>query len=302
MTHRDVRSIGLSIVHPMLFSGMPEDSIPQTVSQIAMDGFFSAIELSHIESPAVRRKVIDVLNTVQLKAIFGAHATILTEKLDLNSLAGAEREKAISRIKELIDESGEVGANRFILMTGPDPGIEKRIRSKNLLVGSLLELCSYAQQRSISISLEPFDRSVEKRCLIGPASEALSISKEVCTQFPDFGLTYDIAHGTLLEENPPDSIRLLKDHLVHVHLGNCVKAVGHPIYGDKHPRFGLQAGLIAVPQLVAFMHALFDIGYASTYGKKAHMIGFELRPLPGETPEMIIANVKRTWNNTCELL
>lgn len=292
---------GLSIVHPMLFPGIPEDSIPESVSLVAKDEFFSTIELSHVESTAVRKKVVDILHTSRLGAILGAHPTILAEKLNLNSADGAERKRALSKMKELIDETAEIGADRLILMSGPDPGIESRTQSRNLLVNFLVELCFYGHEATVSISLEPFDRSVEKKCLIGPALDALSVSEEIRGRFPDFGLTYDMAHAALLDENPADVVRKLKDHLVH--LANCVKTAGHPLYGDRHPRFRVDSGLIDAPQVADFLQALSDIGCGSTNQQaESALVGFELKPLPGENSELMIANAKRTWGNAMRML
>jgi hypothetical protein len=46
----------------------------------------------------------------------------------------------------------------------------------------------------MSITLETFDRSVEKKSLIGPSQEALEISKAVRSKFSDIGLMYDMGH------------------------------------------------------------------------------------------------------------
>jgi len=294
-----VGHFSLSIVHPMLFPGIPEDSIPETLSLIAKDDFFSAVELSHVESTEVRKRIVDILKTARLGAILGAHPTVLAQKLDLNSTDDGERKKAVSKMKELIDEAAEIGANRLILMSGPDPGIERRMTCRNLLVNSLIELCSYGHQVDVSISLEPFDRSVEKKCVIGPASDALSVSEEVRRRFPDFGLTYDMAHGILLDENPADIIRKLREHLVHVHLANCVKVASNPLYGDKHPRFGVDFGEIDAPQVADFLRALSDISYASA---ERALVGFELKPQPAESPDLIISNAKRTFTRATKML
>ena len=122
-------------------------------------------------------------------------------------------------------------------------------------------------------------------------------------KFTDFGLMYDMGHAPLLNEDPCDALRLLKNHLVHVHIGNCVRIQGHPAYGDQHPRFGLEGGDNDVAELVHFIRCLSEIGYiSSTAQEVAPVVGFELKPRPEERPEAVIANGKRTWKKAWRLL
>jgi len=297
--------VDLSIVHFMIFPDTMAGSGPivETVSRIVNDNFFSMIEVSHINDPQVRRQVADVIATSHARVAFGAQPPILSQKLDLNSLDESRRREAIKTLLPIIDEAKEMGAKRFTVLSGPDPGPEKREEARGLLVDSLLQLCSYARERDVSVTLETFDRTIEKKSLIGPSPEALSVSKAVRGKFPDFGLMYDMGHAPLLDENPADALRMLKDHLVHVHVGNCVKTPGHPAYGDKHPRFGLKGGENDVPQLVEFLRALKSIGYIpSTPQEISPVIGFELKPGAGETSESVIANGKRSWSKAWGLL
>jgi sugar phosphate isomerase/epimerase len=297
--------VDLSIVHFMIFPDTIGGSGPilETVSQIVNDDFFSMIEISHINDPEVRRQAADLIETSHARVAFGAQPPILSQKLDLNSLNQSKRKDAIKTLLPFVDEAKEVGAKRYTVLSGPDPGAEKRDEARKLLVDSLLELCSYGKERGVSVTLETFDRSVEKKSLIGPSTEALMVAMAVKEKFPDFGLMYDMGHAPLLDERPAEALRLLKDCLVHVHVGNCVKTPGHPAYGDKHPRFGLKGGENDIAQLVGFLRALKDIGYIPSAPQEiSPVIGFELKPVPGEKPETVIANGKRSWRKAWGLL
>ena len=277
--------------------------ILETVSQIVDDDFFSMIEISHINDPQVKRQVAEVIETSHARVAFGAQPPILSQKIDLNSLDSPKRKEGVKTLLPFIDEAKEVGAKRFTVLSGPDPGPEKREEARRVLVESLFELCAYAKEKGVSVTLETFDRSIEKKSLIGPSPDARIVAQLVKEKFSDFGLMYDMGHAPLLDENPADALRLLKDYLVHVHVGNCVKTPGHSAYGDKHPRFGLKEGENDVPQLVQFLRALKDVGYIPSIPREvSSVIGFELKPLAGEKPETVIANGKRTWRKAWSLL
>jgi len=84
-----------------------------------------------------------------------------------------------------------------------------------------------------------------------------------------------------------------RDHLVHAHIGNCVvKDRNHPLYGDLHPRFGVDGGENDVPELVEYLRVLRQIGYIAD--GKQNVVAFEVRPHQGDTSAAVIANAKRT--------
>ena len=297
--------VDMSIVHFMLHpETMGGDGpILETVSKIANDEFFSMIEITHINNLQVRNQVAEVIRTSHMRVAFGAQPIILSQKLDLNSLNAEKRKETIAKIETLVDEAKEVGARRLTVLSGPDPGDKDRGEAMKLLIESLLQICSYAKEKSVSITLETFDRSVDKKSLIGPSQEAREISKTIQGRFNDFGLMYDMGHAPLLHEDFYEGLSTLKNHLVHVHVGNCVNTQGHPAYGDQHPRFGLTGGSNDVPELVQFLRALRKVGYIkSTPQEISPVVGFELKPRPGETPESVLVNGKRTWKKAWSLL
>ncbi len=297
--------VDLSIVHFMIFPETLQGSGPilETVSKIVNDDFFSMIEVGHVNDGEVRKQVAETIATSHVRVAFGAQPAILTKKLDLNSFDETKRKEALTTLMPLIDEAKEIGAKRLTVLSGPDPGESKRAPARELLVQTLLELCNYGKQRGVSITLETFDRTIEKKSLIGPSEEALEVTKAVAKQYSDFGLMYDMGHVPLLDEDPSKSLRLLKEHLAHIHIGNCVKRQGQPGYGDQHPRFGLNGSENDVPELVKFLRALVDVEYIPHNPKDVSpVIGFELKPLPGEKAETVIANGKRTWRKAWSLL
>ena len=107
---------------------------------------------------------------------------------------------------------------------------------------------------------------------------------------------YDLSHLPLLDEEPLPALITLRDHLAHIHVGNCVKVPGRQGYGDQHPRFGFPGGENGVAELADFLRGLFAVGYLNRCpGGSKPWVGIEVKPQPGETSEQLLAGTKRAW-------
>jgi sugar phosphate isomerase/epimerase len=269
-----------------------EGPIYDTLTKIVEDEFFGAVEITWIKDPAERQRVKALLAASHMTVGYGAQPCLLSQKLNLNHFDPGERKRAVDQVKACIDEAVEVGAGAVAVLSGPDPG-ERRAEAFQLLVESVRDLCSYAETRGLRFVLESFDAKYDKKCLIGPAKDALALCKAVRKDYRDFGIMVDLSHLPIQDETPTKVFQTLKrDNIAHIHIGNSVKQHGHAAYGDQHPRFGLPGGENDVPQLVEFLHALFEIRYLGK-GRRP-VVAFEVKPLPGETSGAVIANAKRT--------
>ena len=278
------------MAYPETLTG--EGPIVETIRRIAEDEFFSAVEVTTINDPKAREAVARILEKNRLTVGYGAQPILLTRKLNVNSFEPPERVKAVQAVKEAADEAYTLGAGALALLSGPDPR-DRRDEAMQLLIQSLTEICSYVRSKgNLRVLLETFDQKVDKRCLIGPHGDAVKVAAEVRKVDPTFGLMLDLSHLPLQGETSKEALEVAKDYLAHVHIGNCVTKAGHPAYGDQHPRFGLEESENDVPQVAEFLRELFRIGYLGE-GKRP-IVGFEVKPLPGESSEMVIAGSKRT--------
>ncbi len=287
----------MSIVHFMAYPSTigGDGPIIETLSQLAQDPFFGGVEIGWIKDPKVRADAKAIIENSHLKVGFGGQPTLLMQALNLNSLDEAERQKAVEQMKANVDEAVEIGAQRVGFLSGKDPGDADRPAALNALIKSMKEICTYGDEKGIGLTMETFDRDVDKACLIGPSDYAAEFAKVVREDHPSFGLMYDLSHMPLLREEALPALTLLKDVLVHIHVGNCVTDPGTPGYGDLHPRFGWPGGANDVPELTEFIKALFEIGYLGE-GEERPWVGFEVKPQSAaETSEQIIAGTKRTW-------
>ena len=286
----------IGIVHFMAF---PEgDSlhgngpIAKTVEKIATDDFFTAIELTWVNDEDEKEKVKKVLETSGLAVGFAAQPPVLTIPLNPNSLDEAEREKAVKVLKEQINTAYEFGASGMAFLSGKDPGEDKREDAMVALAQSCQELCDYAKSKgNLSIELESFDYDIDKKALIGPSELAMELAKMVNRN--NFGLLLDLSHFPIEHESTYEALTTASDYLVHVHMGNCIKKEGVHGYGDNHPRFGHPDGENGVYEVSEFLEVLFDIGFLGCEDELP-FVSFEVKPMEGESSEVVVANAKRT--------
>lgn len=287
----------VGLIHFMAFPQTikGEGPILETVRKIAVDDYFSAIEVTWIKDTEVREQVKKMLDTSHLTVAYGAQPRQLITGLNINSLDEKIRQEALALLKEGIDEAYELGAVGFGFLSGKYEE-ETLEESYAALVKSTKELCAYAKSKGdMKVVLEVFDYDIDKKSLIGPATLADRYAKEVKKECDNFGLMVDLSHLPLVRETPHECIHILKDHIVHAHMGNCVvKHPELPAYGDLHPRFGFPNSENDVDELVEYLRALLEVGYLNT--KKPPILSFEVRPFGDEDSEIVIANAKRVLN------
>jgi len=281
------------MAYPSTIKG--EGPILETVRRLALDDYFSAIEITTIKNPEERKAVKKILETSHMTVAYGGQPRLLTTGLNINDLDESGRQKALANLKEGVDEAYEIGASGFAFLSGKYDEATKE-QSFQALVQSTNELCAYTKSKGdMKVSLEVFDYDVDKRSLIGPAPLALRYAKEVRKQHSHFGLMVDLSHIPLIHETIEEAILPVKDYITHAHIGNCVvQDPGMPAYGDVHPRFGFPNGENDVEEVVHYLRVLLDIGFLNE--KDRPIVSFEIKPFGDEDGEVVIANAKRTLN------
>ncbi len=270
-----------------------EGPIIETLTKIAEDDFFRAVEVTAIKDPKTRLQAGRLLACAGLEVGFGAQPAIFGGKLDLNSPDEAGRRAALEACFDLLDQARELGARKFAVASGPDPGPQGRGAALERLAGSLVDLGRRCRDEGLSLVLELFDRDIDKKRLVGTTGEAVALAREVRRSVPGFGLMVDLSHLPLMGETARHSLGLAQNYLAHIHIGNCIlKPAGHPLYGDWHPRFGCPEGECGAGELREFLQVLLDIGYLAPGGERT--VAFEVRPAEGESSGVILAQAKRT--------
>ncbi|HMK65546.1 MAG TPA: sugar phosphate isomerase/epimerase, partial [Thermodesulfobacteriota bacterium] len=175
---------------------------------------------------------------------------------------------------------------------GKDPGGEKRDQAIEALVRSLSELCAYSEEKGgPKIVAETFDYAVDKCCLLGPTPIAVLIAEKMKRKHDNFGILVDLSHIPLIGETPEEALVPVKDYLAGVHIGNAVMVQSCAGYGDNHPIFGSPGSVNTVKEVIEFLKTLFQIGFLKE-GKRP-FVSFEIKPMEGQAPLLVIANAKR---------
>lgn len=296
----------LGIIHFMAYPATikGEGPVLETLGALVADPDFQLLEVTHIADDDVRTEVAAMLKASGKGYAFGAQPCLLTRKLNLNDPDPAGRQAAVDILKISVDEATEIGASAIAFLAGKDPGAEGRDEAKALLLDSVTQVCAYAQRvnPALKVMLETFDRvPFGKNAVIGPTPEAVAFADQMRAQYPTFSLLLDLSHLPLLGETPEFALTTAKDYLGHIHIGNCVmRDASHPAYGDEHPAFGIAEGENGVAELAEFLRVLDQIGYLNPETPGA--VSFEVKPMPGQTSEDVIANAKATIDAAWETL
>ena len=286
----------LGIVH---FKAFPQcvggqGPILETLRKIAEDDFWTAVEVGWMKDVKVRHEASKLLEVSHLKVCYATQPRILGQKLNPSAFDAAVRAKAIDNVKRGIDEAYQLGASSVRVLSGKDPGDERREEAKEIFIDTLKEWCEYAQQQGdIKIYMKIFDRDIDKAALIGHFKDAADVAEEVYKEYKNFGVLADLSHFPLLRESPAEAIPLVMKYPMHFHIGNCVVAdKKHFLYGDLQPRFGVAGGELDTPDVRDYFKLLLENNLLNPEDKP--VVSAEVRPLLAEeSSELILANAKR---------
>ncbi len=315
-----------SLVHFMAFPGprlgrstqlgeAPEKYLMDSFDWIIHDKFFNAVEITLIKDPDVRMRVAEKLKNFHV--VFSAQPIQLIneDKLiaptDICSVDEIERQNAVNRLKEYVDEAAEINARGFAFLSGLDPGSASGLRLREeatrSLVRSIDEICNYVddqigKRRKFDVILEIFDRLDDKNmknCLIGPSDEARAIGEEIKIDqgHTNFGLLYDLSHMFLLrsglDHETPEVLRTLAPYLSWVHIANSVLDKNDPHYGDSHVSLDYPNGTVNPTKLADFIRILNEINFQGG-------VGFEIMPHDRQLSESVVNIAQAMFMEACQ--
>ncbi len=291
------------VVHALAFPECRDGGGPvvETLQSVVSDSDFGAVEIAPIRERGLREQVRDFLLTSGLQVVYLPILPIIFEDWGLGSADDDLRQHALTRLRELIDQAIDFECP-LAMITGPrDPGEPWRQATVDRLTADIQAVCDYADAKSskrrLHLTLENFDRAVEKKRLIGPTEEAVALARRV--NRGNFGLTIDLSHLPLLRESAWDAVQAAAPYMLHAHIGNCVADdPASPLYGDFHPRFGYPGSANGLAEVVEYLQALDEVRFWSRAAERLEgrpIISMELKPAVGERSPAILANGKRMF-------
>lgn len=275
---------------PRLIGGF--GPVAESATAMLADGAFGLIETGPVHDTEERLKTTQAIRAAGVAVGYGCQPLVLAKKLDPGSPDPGIRMFALETLRLGLAQARQLGAGSVTIMSGPDPGLAHHRATMDALVESCVTICREAAP--LPVHLEVFDFDVDKKCFIGPTARAVELAERVRGQVRNFGLLLDLSHLPLQREAPRESLRLARDVLTHVHVGNCImKNPKDPRYGDQHPRFGIAGGENGDAELTDFLEGLFEIGYLTPGVRRD--VTFEVKPGPDETTPDLLAHTLATW-------
>jgi sugar phosphate isomerase/epimerase len=259
-----------------------DDEYLNAIKIIGEDPFFDGIEIPR-PPDRIWDKIEDVLEDQDKVAILGAQTEVIRHGLNPSALEEEERKKAVEGLGNIIEDAGAHGVWLIALCSGPDPGANKRKEATGKLIESLNELCQKAEDCGANLLLETFDRTMDKKLLIGPMDEAIKVISEVRKEHDDLGLMWDLGHGPLLNEKP-DVLRKTGELIEHIHIG-CAKKADNGGLLDHHPGFYSKNSVNTEEDVADLLEELDEIDY---FG----FVGFEVKPQEFQTSKEVISTAK----------
>lgn len=291
----------LGIVLPMVF---PETArgvgpIVETADFLLRDRFFEFLEVVPVEDAARRKELRKLADAHGAGLGIACQPLIFNGRLDPGSPDPAIRAAAVAALKDAIRQAEDLGAEGIGLASGPDVPEPERPLAMEALGKSLQEICAAAA--NLPVHLEVFDFDVDKKRLIGPTGTAAEFARKLRKTVPNFGLMLDSSHFPLQHERMQDALSAALDVTTHIHAGNCVIGdKSHPLYGDTHPRFGIEGGESGPDELASFLEELIRTEYL--HKGRRRVVTVEVKPAPGETGEELAAATEQAWRKAWEII
>ena len=276
-----------------------DDVLERTLVPLTERGDIERIDCCLPFARASRDRLIPILRACGKEICYAVHA-FPADKLSLGSASDSERGLARLLFEDQVAVAAAAGAQTVTFSSGLDPGEAERGAAREAFAGFCRWFCEALKPHGMTALLEPFDRTVHRKFLVGPTVECVELIDSLAPEIDNLKVQLDVAHTALMGESFEAAVRTAGRHLEHVHVGNCVmRDPSDPFFGDTHPPIGYAGGEIDVPQLVEILAALLDAGYLDKESRGSLVI--EERPLPGDTAEGTIAagmeKLEEAWRN-----
>lgn len=266
----DVARPGLMISQTWPTSREQRGATLAAIESALQEGFFEAFQTVEIPHSDERRPVAALLAGENKPLTYCLTRVLNENRLNLSDLDETNRRLSYERMIRALDDAREAGASAVAVVSGPKPlAPQDRGEALHRLADSLAHLCrAAAAAPAPRVLIEPLDLDADKRLTLGTTREALFLCKAVAGQGQRLWLIIDMAHALLNREDPAEALVSARSDTAEYHYCNPVLEVGHPLYGDKHLRFG-PPGAVDIPEIARIMRISIRIGFLNANDRPA---------------------------------
>ena len=184
----------LEIFMPFLHD---EKRLIEVLQKIAEMDFYRNVELPAFPTKERRDTVRRILRDNDLTAVTYAAPYLNERGMSLCDLNDRRRAETIRYLKKQADFAAECGYMTFGVPSGPYPGDEFHDEAMAVQADALARIADYTALLGMNCSIEPLDRHVHKKALIGPMDEVVSWFKPLRKAHPNLFLHWDSSHEQL---------------------------------------------------------------------------------------------------------
>lgn len=200
-----------------------------------------------------------VLSDWNLAGVFLLAGKQKKDRAWLCSCEETARRRAVDHAAEMLEAGQECGCKRFLLTSGEMPAEQDVPAALDALERSLDRL-SACLEPDMLLTLEPGDRTVDARQLIGPTEEALHFIARCRELSLPVRLTMDASHCRQLGEEPGAAFAAASSAADHFHLANCTLDKRDSLFGDKHVDFDYPGGELSRADALSLMDQVKGFG------------------------------------------
>ena len=131
-----------------------------------------------------------------------------------------EREATVRYYNEVIDLAVDLGAEKVLYIAGWQIFGTSRQQAWNRSKDCLDRIASHADQKGITIVVEPTAAATN---LIETADDALELMLSVARD--NVKVMFDTLHALYRNEIPADYVRVMREHLVHLHVSDSNRVI-----------------------------------------------------------------------------
>ena len=211
-----------------------EKRLIEVLRKIAEMGFYRNVELPTFPTKEHRDTVRRILRDNDLTAATYAAPYLNERGMSLCDLNDRRRAETIRYLKMQADLAAECGYSTFGVPSGPYPGDEFHDEAMAVQADTLARIADYTALLGMNCSIEPLDRYVHKKALIGPMDEVVRWFKPMHKAHPNLFLHWDSSHEQLGGLGILNTLDMAAPYLSQIHLCDCIDDPTHPCFGDLH--------------------------------------------------------------------